>query len=72
MYWDESKDVGAFADSNTTLFDEDPGDILDSVDSPAHGSCLTPSQLYTPANSPYIQIREDFNWISNLYGVQKN
>lgn len=56
-----SLDVGAFAECGpgpVGLFDSD----LDSVtDSPLHGSCLTPSQLYTPTASPQIQIRKSSN-----------
>jgi len=52
-------DVGAFACGSQTLFDG-PLDGLDhgGVDSPLHGSCLTPSQLYTPTCSPHPQIRQ--------------
>lgn len=41
-----SLDVGAFAGSRQTIFSSSPRD------SPLHGSCLTPSQLLTPVNSP--------------------
>ena len=40
-----SLDVGAFAASSQTLFSS-------PMDSPLHGSCLTPSQLLTPLSSP--------------------
>ena len=60
-----SLDVGAFACGSQTLFDG-PLDGLDQggVDSPHHGSCLTPSQLYTPTCSPHPQIRNGS--VSNL------
>ena len=53
-----SLDVGAFAECSTGqggMFDSDLGSCTDS---PLHGSCLTPSQLYTPTASPQIQIRK--------------
>jgi len=48
-----SLDVGAFACGSQTLFDGP----LDGLESPLHGSCLTPSQLFTPAASPLTNIR---------------
>ena len=49
-------DVGAFADCG-------PGQgwLESCTDSPLHGSCLTPSQLYTPTGSPHTQIRKSSN-----------
>ena len=44
-------DMGAFLTSTSpTLFDS--LDHHQLQDSPHHGSCLTPSQLFTPASSP--------------------
>lgn len=45
--------VDAFVGSQT-LFDS-------PIDSPLHGSCLTPGQLMTPACSPFTQIRQKNN-----------
>ena len=53
-----SLDVGAFAECPSGLFDSD---LESCTDSPLHGSCLTPSQLYTPTASPQIQIRKSSN-----------
>ena len=47
-----SLDVAAFASSSCSP-------LAEAGSSPQHGSCLTPSQLVTPATSPHTKIRED-------------
>ena len=47
-----SLDVAAFASSSCSP-------LAEAGCSPQHGSCLTPSQLVTPASSPHSKIRED-------------
>ena len=49
-----SLDMGAFAASSQTIFSS-------PLDSPLHGSCLTPSQLLTPVNSPRTT-RWEWEW----------